>query len=330
MEVREVVNQQEWNKFVQSVSSPAQLTQSWEWGEFQKNIGWKVERLGVYENNQLIAGMQWYQLPLPFGFLYGYAPRGPIFVSKENIDMLAKEFFTSVQKTLGKKGVFLRCEPLHTIERLATHAPEHTVTAQPENEWVLNVTYNEEGLLQNMHPKTRYNIRLAEKKGVRVASIEKKYFGGVWKLLQETSKRGGYYLHTETYYEKLLEQQLARLVGAYYKDTLIAVTLLWSFGDTTAYLHGASSYEHRNIMSPYLLHWENIKKAKGDRKQWYNFGGVAPEDDTQNSWKGITRFKKGFGGKSKNYPGTYDYIFDKKKYWVYRMSRKLRRTLKAV
>ncbi|OIP80212.1 MAG: hypothetical protein COT39_02185 [Parcubacteria group bacterium CG08_land_8_20_14_0_20_48_21] len=327
MVIQKIAAKEIWDSFIQSVNAFNQLTQSWAWGEFQKNVGWKVERLGVWENDCLVGVMQWYQLPLPFGWSYGYAPRGPIFLEEEKSNEAANLLFAEIKKSLGNKGVFLRCEPMQKIQQLSQHAPEHAVAMQPQYEWLVDLAQDEEMLLAGMHQKTRYNIHLAEKKGVCVQNMHKQDFENAWQVFQQTSERGSYHLHTKSYYGKMLAFDEAKLVGAYDKDILLAVTLLWTFGDMVTYVHGASDYTQRNFMAPYLLHWENLKRAKAIGMKWYSFGGVAPDDDLSHSWRGITRFKKGFGGKMYAYPGTFDLVFDKNKYWLYCVSRKIKNSL---
>jgi lipid II:glycine glycyltransferase (peptidoglycan interpeptide bridge formation enzyme) len=108
----------------------------------------------------------------------------------------------------------------------------------------------------------------------------------------------------------------------YYKNQVIAGNIVSFFGDTVTYVHGASSYEHRRVMAPYLLQWQVIKKAKEKGYRHYDFYGIDEE-----KWPGITRFKKGFGGEGIKYPGTYDLILNKKWYYVYKTLRYIRRKL---
>jgi lipid II:glycine glycyltransferase (peptidoglycan interpeptide bridge formation enzyme) len=96
------------------------------------------------------------------------------------------------------------------------------------------------------------------------------------------------------------------------------------FGDTATYLHGASSRERRELMAPHLLHWTAMMDAKSWGFRTYDFWGVAPEGVEGHSWAGITRFKRGFGGKYVAYPGTYDVPVDRFWYGLYAATQKLR------
>ncbi|NIP32988.1 peptidoglycan bridge formation glycyltransferase FemA/FemB family protein, partial [Candidatus Saccharibacteria bacterium] len=119
--------------------------------------------------------------------------------------------------------------------------------------------------------------------------------------------------HPKSYYKKILESlgSMAEVWFAEYKGKVIAANLMIFWGNTVLYLHGASSRDHKNVMAPYLLHWELIKRAKADGYKYYDFWGIAPPDSPNHPWAGITRFKKGFGGTEVKYPGTFDLAINK-------------------
>ena len=117
-----------------------------------------------------------------------------------------------------------------------------------------------------------------------------------------------------------LDSDSLRLIGAFYKEKLIAVNIVSFFGDMATYVHGASSSENRNLMAPYALQWETIKIAKTQGHKYYDFYGI-----DENKWPGVTRFKKGFSGEEANYPGTFDSAFNSIQYSIYKILRKLRR-----
>ncbi|MFH1671454.1 MAG: peptidoglycan bridge formation glycyltransferase FemA/FemB family protein, partial [Candidatus Portnoybacteria bacterium] len=139
-------------------------------------------------------------------------------------------------------------------------------------------------------------------------------------LLKETAKRDGFHLHPEDYYRKMLEimGEKIKLFSAGYQGKIIAGSLVCFFDDTAAYLHGASDYNTRNLMAPYLLQWQAILKAKELGLKYYDFYGI-----DEKKWPGVTRFKKGFGGKKVIYPGAYDVIYSPLWYWGYNLVRRL-------
>jgi peptidoglycan pentaglycine glycine transferase (the first glycine) len=217
-----------------------------------------------------------------------------------------------------------------------------TIDIQVSKTIILDLIKSEEELLAAMHQKTRYNIRLAEKRGVKIreAGVSspllspangagKEGLGVVggfekfWDLMSATVNRDGFRLHEKEYYKKMLEVENIKLYFAEFEGKVICAGIFSFFGDTAIYLHGASSDENRELMAPHLLQWELIKKAKSLGCKYYDFFGI-----DEKKWPGVTRFKRGFGGQELNYPGTFDIIFDKRKYIVYKLLRIIRRMIK--
>ncbi len=296
--------------------------QSWEWGTFQERVGLRVLRL---KDGASGACGQFLRRELPFGKCYWYCPRGPLgrMPGLEKVDAF-------------KDSLFLRLEPRDS-EGVAGSLKVKDV--QPGQTLIVDLRQEPEALLAAMHEKWRYNIRLAERKGVRV------YMAGAgdasaleifWGLMSETTERDGFRAHDKDYYRLMLEtlagdpqadgaeRPVARLVFAEHDGKVLAANLMLYFGTTATYLHGASSRERRDVMAPQLLHW----KAMLDAKAWgfasYDFWGVAPEGVEGHSWAGISRFKRGFGGKYVAYPGTYDLPVDRFWYTLYRLARRAR------
>jgi lipid II:glycine glycyltransferase (peptidoglycan interpeptide bridge formation enzyme) len=189
-----------------------------------------------------------------------------------------------------------------------------------------------------MHEKTRYNIRLAQKHGVKARLIEqpdyaRRVFPFFWNLLQETAKRQRIRTHPRSYYEQmvnvLVPRGVVKLLLAEHDGAIVAVHLLAVFGDTVSYLHGGSSYEHRALMGPHLLHREGVRLAKRFGKMFYNLGGVAPAGYTDHRWATLTRFKEGFGTLGETavrftYPGAFDLVFSSLWYTMYTAARAVR------
>ena len=280
--------------------------QSWEWGTFQEKAGHRVVRL----RSDGATG-QFIEHRLPLGRSYWYAPRGPLGSAAA---------FTSAKAFSG--ATFLRVEP--------GDAPADSIrvaSVQPSQTLVLDLTKDEEELLAGMHEKTRYNIRLAERKGVKVYEASPKDFDVFWSVMQETATRDAFRQHGKEHYRLMLEAfPFAKLMFAEHDGRVLAANLMVHFGDTATYLHGASSNARREVMAPHLLHWECIRRAKAAGIARYDFWGVAPADaGPDHSWAGITRFKRGFGGTYVEYPGTFDIPLDGFWYGVYRALRRLRR-----
>lgn len=337
MELTSIQSQKEWNALVAGTPL-VPFVQSWEWGEFQKAQGHTVFRLGIKSENKIIIGAQWIKLTLPFGLSYFYAPYGPVTTivpSSQNFQSSYKTYLRAVQTEYGK-NIFLRFEPRvelcyesHFVVLKSDLQLQRTHARQVRDTRVLVLSKNENELLADMHQKTRYNIRLAEKKGV-VIKNEKKYIEDFVRLNHETTTRDNFKSHDDEYYTqmaKYLPDEMMTVYVAEHEGKTIAANIVITFGDTTTYVHGASSSENRNVMAPYLLQWEQIKDAKRRGSHCYDFWGIAPEKRTSNkkkAWAGITRFKNGFGGKEKNFTGAFDLPIHSFWYSLYNVVRRSR------
>ena len=375
-------NQEEiWNEFIAENCSESFL-QSWEWGRFNCVLGKKVWRLGITEDGlltngkteelriinyeskiKLLAVALVIKYDLSFGWSYLYCPRGPVIneLGIRNYESRTCGMLFNEIKKIAKeeRSLFLKIDlPVEVNYEYFSKLKKSQNEIQPKNTLMLNLEKSEEDLLKEMKQKTRYNIRLAEKKGVAVTNYElcadnkkefKKKFEKFWELTEETSRRDKFRSHNKNYYWKMLEslsfhsksnkdrQKLqTKLYLAEYDNKVIVTNLVLFFGDMAIYLHGASSNEYRNVMAPYLLQWQQILDAKKAGCKMYDFWGIQnsqsktdlPWEKKINSWGGITRFKRGFGGLEKNYIGAYDLIFSDIGYPIYGSMRKIRDILK--
>jgi len=295
-----------------------EFLQSNEWRKFQESVGRKTFHLS---GENFLANIIEHELPIVGK--YFYIPKGPGTPSQsiEKIINLAKE---------NKIG-WIRIEPeteeileiiKNTVGADLVSAP-HNV--QPREIFVIDIAKSEEELLAEMKSKTRYNIRLAEKKKIKIF-IDKndKHIEEFLRLTAVMAKRQGIVAHPENYYRKMLEVipgDILKLYVAEYRGEVIAANLVVCYGETCIYLHGASDDNFRNVMAPYLLQWQQIRDAKKAGCVRYDFGGVSID-----KWQGITKFKTGFSSKTLPtiFPGSYDIILNNKKYWAYRLLQKLK------
>ncbi|MBX4187311.1 MAG: peptidoglycan bridge formation glycyltransferase FemA/FemB family protein, partial [Candidatus Doudnabacteria bacterium] len=209
--------------------------------------------------------------------------------------------------------------------------PKAVKDMQPANNWYLNLEKSEEELLIGMKPKTRYNINLAQRKGVTVREGKAEDLLIMFKLFLETAGRNQIRLHPQNYYFQMWEQLspgYLKVLIAEYQGRPLAAMILTLFGDMATYLHGGSSQIMKEAMTPYLLHWEAIKLAKTSGMKNYDFGGIAPHNTESHAWAGISRFKKGFGGYEVTYPGSFDLIYSPLWYNVYKNARGLQSILR--
>ena len=351
-------NKQEFEEFLKS--RKASLLQSFNWGRFQEALEKKTWQLVFFEENKIIASASVIKYSLPLDKSYLYCNRGPV------IQAISYELQARVLKLLVEKieeiaerenSIFFRIDPewenkdenKKLLNNLGFKKSKKEVN--PRNTLILNVSKSEEEILAQMHSKTRYNIRLSERKGVRVRisnfssrggsalggqfpiSNKNKDFEAFWKLMEETTRRDGFKSHPKEYYKKQLDflgkDDLIKLFVAELNGKIISAIIVSFYGENSVYLHGASSYEHRKYMAPHLIQWEAIKEAKRRECSYYDFWGIEGENlepkIKNQDWGGITRFKEGFArefGVRKNYIGTWDYPIKKMWYGIYNLVRK--------
>ena len=303
-------------------TNSGEFLQSWNWGE---SDSLKVRRLGVRDGGQILAAVSYFRRFLPGFSYYLYSPRGPIFATTLN-DKERQEIMFALAEELRRRenqAVFWRLEP----DKLSKEVQESlllnkSLDIQPAKTIFLDLEKSEEELLGEMHQKCRYNIRLAEKKGVIVKQVSTDNFFDFWKLLETTSQRDSFSIHPRRHYEKMLSfpGNQVRLYLAYQGEKLLAGGLFSFFGDRVTYMHGASSNENRELMAPYLLQWTLVREAKKEVYKYYDFYGI-----DENKWPGVTRFKRAFGGQEVYYPGTFDAIFRPSAFLFYNTLRRLRR-----
>jgi len=209
---------------------------------------------------------------------------------------------------------------LQSGNKKIVQAPHNT---QPKENLIIDITKSAESLLSQMKSKTRYNVRLAQRKDVKVfSSKDKKYVDTFYRLVEETAVRKGVTFHDKRHYENILNilpTEMIKLYIAEYDGQIIAINLVSFYGGTATYLHGATANISRNVMAPFLLQWQIIQDAKKMGCNWYDFGGVF-SDSGDAGKQGITRFKNGFAPKENFFvtQGSYDIILSPMKYKLYR------------
>lgn len=315
------MDQISWNQFVLAHGPRSgRFLQSWEWGEFQKAVGEQVRREEFSAHGTCVSVAQWLDRRVMDVVRYAYCPKGPIFRKGEG-----------GRELKGLRGeIFLRIEP---DESSLLSRCEKSIDLSPAHTRITELGATEDELLATMHSKTRYNIRVAQKQGV-VVNLAQTDFDSVWHLFQETSSRGAFRLHSKDYYRQMVESLKdgacrAFLATASHEGTLLAANIMIDFGDTRIYLHGASSNVHRNLMGPYVLHWELMRDAKERGFAFYDWWGVAPIGAPEgHPWSGISRFKRGFPGVEYVSPGTHDLVLNPFAYNLYQFGRSLVRTVR--
>ncbi|MFH1173338.1 MAG: peptidoglycan bridge formation glycyltransferase FemA/FemB family protein [bacterium] len=328
MEVLAIKDNQPLNNFAAGLSG-GQFLQSGHWADFQQSLNRPVWRFLAKENNEIIGSALVIKQPLPLGRHYLYCPRGPLVLKEENQALII--LLDKIKELAKKEGsIFLRIEPLvGSAGFLKNNNFVKTAPVQPQNTLRLSLDQPAEKILAGFHQKTRYNIRLAEKKGIKIRiSTSENDLDAFWQLIKQTSVRDKFNSHPREYYSALVRglggQGLLKIFIAEHGGKVLAVNLNIFFGDTAIYLHGASSDESRNLMAPYLLQWAAIQEAKKLGFRYYDFWGVAPEKAVNHPWAGVTRFKLGFGGQRLDYLGAWDLPIKKFWYKLYIAIKKFR------
>jgi lipid II:glycine glycyltransferase (peptidoglycan interpeptide bridge formation enzyme) len=331
-------NKIEFEEFVSSQANSPFL-QSWAWGNFQHSLGKKIWRLGFKSGSQLVATAQIISHPLKFDKSYLYIPRGPLMMTgldvqaqQQIIELLLSKARDICYATKKENEIFIRIEPNETCKErsIITLPLIKTQNIQPAETWLLDLTKSEKELSKAQKQKTRYNIKLAEKKDVKIRLSNKaKDLNKFLFIARVTAARAGFKIWPDEYYLKLWktldEQKKISIWLAEYKNETLVANLVINHGDTVTYLHGGSANKHKELMAPHYLQWQQILWAKENGHNFYDFWGIASEgSDKELSWQGITRFKKSFGGFHQEYLGSYDFVYSSFWYSLYNIMRKLR------
>ena len=264
----------------------------------------------------------------------GYVPKGWL-PSKEQKLILEK---------IAKKHncIFIKLEPKVEKEKVNKRKWQFLkrnsfVKGRPlftKFNFVLDIRPSEEELLKSFKSKTRYNIRLAQRKGVKVeVDNSDQAFESYLQLMRETTQRQGFYAHNEEYHREMWdvfksdykEGLRADLLVAKYKGKIITAWMLFQFGETMYYPYGASTREYKEVMANNLVMWEAIRLAKKRGCHYFDmWGSLGPNPNKKNPWYGFHRFKSGYKPRLVEYMGTYDLVIRPGWYKLFRVVEKLR------
>jgi peptidoglycan pentaglycine glycine transferase (the first glycine) len=327
-------NAKMWDEFVARCEYGT-ITQSYAWGVLAQHAGSMPLHIGVVdEEGNLQAAMLVLISRLPtLHSTYFYVPRGPVLGDPETTTLTLLLDF--VKREAKKRGAFmLKIEPcaldgdekwIEALRREGFRVAEQATHVR--NEWILDVRADEDELLARMKEKWRYNIRLAQRKGVNVRRGQgEEDLAIFYTLLQETSRRDHFFIHESEHYELFMrlygKDEQAELLLAEYQGKVIAGIILLRYGRWCWYRYGASSVQARNVMPNHLLQWTGIQWAKAHGCWYYNFLGIPtvleePEGRKDTQW-GVYCFKRGFGGHARLSMGGYDLPYNPIVYMLYR------------
>ncbi len=295
--------------------------QSWQWGEARKKMGIEVMRLSDAKH---VYQLTFHKIPY-INLKIGYLPRSTM-PTKEVLEFL---------NSYGKKHhvIFIKIEPYQQFNNITIQQSKNLVESPhplfPEWTIMLDLTKSEDELLKQMKPKTRYNIKLARKKGVTIREMSDDTGYKIFeKLYFDTCRRQKYHGHTPRYHQIIwdsMKNGVAHILIAFYNDTPLAAYELFYFNKAFYYPYGGTSLEYRNLMGANLLMWEAIRLGKKLGAEKFDmWGSLAPGYDQSHDWSGFTRFKEGYGGEFIQMVGSYDLVINSLIYQFYNISYLLR------
>jgi lipid II:glycine glycyltransferase (peptidoglycan interpeptide bridge formation enzyme) len=333
---------EQWDAFV-ALQPHGHILQTSTWGELKSQFDWSAERIAVCQDNGLVAGalVLFRQLPLRLGTL-AYVPKGPILDFDD--DAPTTELLHGLDRLMKRRrSILLKIEP----DRLADQAfiarlgalgfRPSPQTIQPPRTLTLDISPDEEAILTAMHPKTRYNIRLAMKKDVIVREATSADLAAFTRLMQVTGERDDFAIHSPDYYavayRLFVPIDRARLFVAVFQEQVIAGLFVFALGDRAWYFYGASGEVERQRMPNHALQWAAIQWARSRGCTEYDLWGIPDEDEatleahyldrSDDLWS-VYRFKRGFGGRVVRFAGAFDRVYDPLLYQAYRLWLKSR------
>ena len=266
---------------------------------------------------QDVYQITWHQIPL-IKKTIGYAPKSglPSLEALEEIKNEAKKH----------KAIFVKFEPnVKTTENLPYNPEDMLVRGKPlftKFTFILDLKPKIEEIMKGLNQKTRYNVRLAERKGVKIVKDNsQEAFEEYWKLTEETTKRQGFYSHTRSYHQKMwrvmTESGMGQLFKAVYEGEVLTTWMIFVLNQKLYYPYGASTNKHRELMANNLMMWEVIKYGKEKKCTEFDmWGSLGENPDQKDSWYGFHKFKQGYGADLVEFLGTYDLVVS---YWWYRI-----------
>ncbi|NOY99334.1 MAG: peptidoglycan bridge formation glycyltransferase FemA/FemB family protein [Chloroflexi bacterium] len=323
----------DWNSLISQLPDPHFL-QTWEWSQVKAKYGWEAMPFVWDDDGQVVAAAMVLKRAVPLrGFAARlsvlYVPKGPL-MDWEN-ESLRERVLGDLQDFAKRQGaIFVKIDP---DVRLGTGIPggeddvidnggQAVMSALTRRGWLfssdqiqfrntvmLDLSPSEDEMLKRMKQKTRYNIRLAGRKGVSVRVGGREDWPMLYGMYAETSLRDGFAIRDENYYRTVWETfaEAAEPLIAEVDGEPVAAIFVFYFAGRAYYLYGMSRTVHRNKMPNYLLQWEAMKRAKSRGCTVYDLWGAPDTFDESDSMWGVFRFKRGLGGEVLRTLGAWDY-----------------------
>ncbi len=329
------VDRETWNTWLKEMPQ-AHLLQTWEWGKIKRISGW-LPSFFIWreagEPPQAMAMVLARALPAPWkllGLKVMYVPKGPI-LAWGNAELLRQVLIDLEIEAKKQKAIFIKIDPDISLGKGFPGSDEYcqdpvgdqiikeltdrgwlysNEQIQFKNTVLLDLRPGKEALLAQMKQKTRYNIRLASRKGIIIRQAGKEDLSRLYEIYAHTSLRDGFVIRNRDYYLSLwlefLEASMLTPLIAEFDGRILAGLMLFHFGRNSWYIHGMSLDEHREKMPNYLLQWHAIQQAIDLGCQFYDLWGAPDEFDENDSMWGVFRFKQGLGGEVVRTIGAWD------------------------
>ena len=332
---KEFVNERTWKEIIHLLPNPHFL-QSNIWAEIKKENGWKPFFL-IWRNSsgKTVAGVMILERSIQifkvFSLRIQYCPKGPL-LNWHDSNLVQKVLSDIEDFAKNRKVIFTKIDPdvfihhysqfehitndLNSSQILKDFLEKEGWLASKEqiqfqNSFYLSLETSEDQLLSKMKQKTRYNIRLSERKDVKVRVGERADFEKLYKLYASTAIRDNFIIRSKEYYlnawQKFYDEGFCEPLIADFNGEILAAVIIYFFGDNAYYVYGMSSDKHRNLMATYLLQWKAIQRAKDKNKKIYDFWGAPDEINENDRMWGVYKFKIGFGGELVRTIGAWDF-----------------------
>jgi lipid II:glycine glycyltransferase (peptidoglycan interpeptide bridge formation enzyme) len=319
-----------WDRLLTATPETGFMQSSW-WAEFRTTAGYEHFGVMLKHRGAILGGAVVLKFTYADDHCFYYVPEGPVLAGD---DSAAGEVFEATlaaiedrRRTEQQTVSHLRIEPRWQqlpgfVSGFQPVRPFSDVFFEPRNTLCIDLRASEEAILAQMKPKGRYNIRVARRHGVSVVQdASQQGLVDFQRIYEETATRQGMDAKPPDYFQALVGLLSSRHCGsvffAEHEGMRVAAAVVVYFGRRATYFFGGSLDSRRDIMAPYLLHFEIMRAARALGHDWYDLWGTAPEEDPDHPWHNITVFKRKFGGVSLDLVPTLDYVYDAAAYEHY-------------
>jgi lipid II:glycine glycyltransferase (peptidoglycan interpeptide bridge formation enzyme) len=319
-----------WDAFLAARADTGFMQTSW-WADFRRHAGYEHFAAVLRQDGAIVGGAMVMKYVYAPRRCFYYVPEGPA-VPLDDEELGAAVFDAILEAVDERRAAdsdlvsHLRIEPRWTrvpeFVRGFRRVPEFVDPyMEPRSTLCVDLRGSDEAVLAQMKPKGRYNVRLAERRGVTVVEdAGARGLADFMRIYGETARRQRLAAKDEDYFRELLAALRGGRGALYFAEhegARLATAIAVHFGARTTYFYGGSRGERREVMAPYLLHFEIMRRARARGSAWYDFWGVAPPDRPDHPWRDIGVFKRKFGGVEVPLVPTLDRVFDAAAYEDY-------------